>query len=185
LTIDERAVSRGVITRGADATIVNRDGRPVLVAEAMSRFDALDRSWATRTFRNLYAHGSVPEVPYFLLALPDAFYLWRDPAQKAAKAFLEGRTSALGDPEVAPDHSVHAWEIVRPYLGDRNPKPQEVSTYAMKMVLGAFLADVLNARYAKREDAPDNLRWLFDSGLYDAMRGGHFAGSVFERPLNG
>lgn len=174
-----------MITGGADAAILDRDGSPVLVAEAMSRFDALDRSWAARTFRNLYAHGSVPEVPFFLLALPDAFHLWRDPAQKATKAFLEGRTSALGEPEVPPDYSVGAWEIVRPYLGDRDPKPQEVSTHAMRMVLGAFLADVLNARYAGREEAPQSLWWLFESGLYEAMRGGHFAGSVTGRDPDG
>jgi hypothetical protein len=171
-----------MITGGADATILGRYGSPVLVAEAMSRFDALDRSWAARTFRNLYAHGSVPEVPFFLLALPDAFHLWRDPGQKALKAFVEGRTSALGEPEqVPPDFSVPAWEIVRPYLGrpgGRDPDPREVSSYAMRMVLGAFLADVLNARYVGREEAPKNLWWLFDSGLYDTMRGGHFAGSV-------
>jgi hypothetical protein len=167
---------------------LGRDGSPVLVAEAMSRFDALDRSWAARTFRNLYAHGSVPEVPFFLLALPDAFHLWRDPVLKATKAFLGGRTSALGEPEVPPDYSVPSWEIVRPYLGrpgGRDPDPREVSSYAMRMVLGAFLADVLNARDLTRETAPPNLRWLFDSGLYDAMRGGHFAGSVTERTMDG
>lgn len=169
-----------MITGGADTTVMDRTGRPVLAAEARSRFDVSD-SWATGTFRNLYAHGSVPDVPYFLLVLPDTFYLWLEPERKAAKAFVEGRRSALGDAEVPPDYSVPAWDIVRPYLGrpgGRDPDPREVSGYAMRMVLDAFLADILNAKDLTRETAHPNLLWLFDSGLYDAMRGGSFAGAV-------
>lgn len=163
-----------------DVQVVDREGRTVLVAEAKSRFDTTG-SWAAGTFRNLYAHGSIPDVPYFLLALPDAFYLWLEPGKKASAAFIDGRTTALGEPEVTPDYSVPAWEIVRPYLGrpgGREPNPHEVSSYAMGLVLGAFLADVLNARDLTRDNAPRELWWLFDSGLYDAMRGGSFAGAV-------
>jgi hypothetical protein len=128
-----------------------------------------------------YAHGSVPDVPYFLLALPDTFYLWLDPERKTAKAFVEGRRSALGDMALPPDYSVPAWDIVRPYLGrpgGSEPDPRELSGYAMRMVLDAFLADILNAKDLTREKAQPNLQWLFDSGLYEAMRGGSFAGAV-------
>lgn len=162
-----------------DVRVVDREGRTVLVAEAKSRFDTIS-SWAARTFRNLYVHGSIPDVPYFLLALPDAFYLWLEPGEKATRAFLEGNANALGETAVEPDYSVPAWEMVRPYLGrpaGREPYPREVSSYAMGLVLGAFVADVLNARDLTRDSAPDELWWLFDSGLYDAMRGGTFAGA--------
>lgn len=163
-----------------DAQVVDREGKTVLVAEAKSRFDTTG-SWAAGTFRNLYAHGSLPDVPYFLLALPDAFYLWLEPSKKATRAFMEGNRTVLGESKVAPDYSVPAWETVRPYLGHpggREPDPHEVSSYAMGMVLGAFLADVMNARNLTPENAPSELQWLFDSGLYDAMRGGSFAGAV-------
>lgn len=163
-----------------DAEVVNQEGRTVLVAEAKSRFDTTG-TWAAGTFRNLYAHGSLPDVPYFLLALPDTFYLWQNPAEKATKAFLEGHQTVLGEPKVEPDYSVPAWEIVRRYLKDpsgNEPNPHEVSSYAMSMVLGAFLADIINARNLTRDNAPSELWWLFDSGLYDAMRGGSFAGAV-------
>ena len=150
----------------------DRGGRIVLVVEPKSRLDVTG-DWAARTFRNLYAHGSVPDVPYFMLALPDAFYLWKDPERRALEAFVDGR----GGEEVAPDYAVPAWEIVRPYLGGRGVPPHEVSTYAMKMIVGAFVADVLNSDLS-RDEAPGHLWWLFDSGLYDAMRGGAFAGTV-------
>ena len=163
-----------------DVQVVDREGRTVLVAEAKSRFDTTG-SWAAGTFRNLYAHGSLPDAPYFLLALPDTFYLWLEPSKKATRAFIEGNTTALGEPKVTPDYSVPAWDIVRPYLGhsgEREPDPHEMSSYAMGLVLGAFLADVLNARELTRDSAPNELWWLFDSGLYDAVRGGSFAGAV-------
>lgn len=166
-----------MITGGADVTVVDRKGKPVLAAEARSRFDVSD-SWASGTFRNLYAHGSIPDVPYFLLALPDTFYLWRDPGKKALEAFMEGRRSALGEVDVPPDYSEPAWEIIRPYLGRRDPHPQEVSSHAMRMVLDAFLVAVLNTQDLTRENAPNNLWWLFDSGLHEAMRGGSLAGTV-------
>lgn len=169
-----------MITGGADTTVVDRAGRPVLAAEAKSRFD-VSSSWASGTFRNLYAHGSVPDVPFFLLALPDTFYLWKDPRRKADQAFMEGDRSALGEPEVKPDYSVPAWDLVSPYLGrpgGRDPDRREVGSYAMRMVLDAFLADILNARDLTSETAPPNLRWLFESGLYEAVRGGSFAGAV-------
>lgn len=169
-----------MITGRADISVLDRESRPVLVAEAKSRFDT-SGSWAAGTFRNLYVHGSVPEVPYFLLALPDQFYLWCEPGKKALKAFVDGETNAFGEPQVLPDYSVPSWEIVRPYLGHpggRDPKPQDVSSYAMNMVLGAFLADVLNARDLNTESAPREWWWLFDSGLYGALRGGTFSGAV-------
>lgn len=169
-----------MIAGGADVSVVDREGRPVLVAEAKSRFDT-SGSWAAGTFRNLYAHGSIPEVPYFLLATPDRFYLWRDPGKKAIAAFVDGERTALGEPQVPPDYSVPAWEIIRPYLGHpsgRDPEPGEVSSYSMNMALGAFLADVLNARALTEESSPREWQWLLDSGLYDAMRGGAFAGVI-------
>lgn len=161
-----------MMTGGADVAIQDREGKPVLIVEAKGRLDVAGRKWAARTFRNLYAHGSVPDAPYFLLALPEAFYLWKDPGRRAQEAFANGRRE-----EVAPDYAVPAWGIVRPYLGGRDVPPEEVSTYAMKIIMGAFLADVLNSDLS-RDEAPDDLRWLFDSGLYDAMRGGAFVGAV-------
>lgn len=167
-----RKVQRAMMTEGADVAVQDREGKPVLIVEVKSRLDATGRKWAARTLRNLHAHGSVPDVPYFLLALPEAFYLWKDPWRRALEAFADGRRE-----EVAPDYAVPAWGIVRPYLGGRDMPPHEVSTYAMKMIVRAFVADVLNSDLS-RDEAPDHLWWLFDSGLYDAVRGGAFAGAV-------
>lgn len=155
-----------------DVAVLDKEGKLVLAVEAKSRFDATSDSWAAGTARNLFAHGSVPDIPYFLLALPDAFYLWKDLARRADRAFIEGRTQNL-----QPDHSVPAWGLVSAYLGGR-ANPHEVGTYAMRMVMEAFVADVLNAHGLTRETAPEGWAWLFDSGLYEATRGGSLAGAL-------
>lgn len=155
-----------------DVAVLDKKGGPVLAVEAKSRFDATSDSWAAGTARNLFAHGSVPDVPYYLLALPDAFYLWKDLARRADRAFIEGRQQDLH-----PDHSVPAWGLVSSYLGGRT-EPQGVGTYAMRMVMEAFVVDVLNARGLTRDTAPEGWGWLFDSGLYEATRGGSLAGAI-------
>lgn len=73
-------------------------------------------------------------MPYFLLVTPDTFYLWRGPKRKTLEAFAKGEKE-----EVQPDHVASAWEIVRPYLGVGDGWSEEVSTYAMTIVVGAFL----------------------------------------------
>jgi hypothetical protein len=123
--------------------------------------------------RNLFAHGSVPDVPYFLFALPDAFYLWKEPKCKAEKAFLDGNPEDL-----RPDYSVPAWHLLSPYLDGTGTPPHEVGSYAMRTIVEAFVADVLNAHDLTRETAPPNWGWLFESGLYDATRGGSLAGML-------
>ena len=47
----------------------------------------------------------------------------------------------------------------------------------MEMIVNAFVADLLNSDIS-RESAPDHLLWLFDSGLYEAIRGGSLVGQA-------
>ena len=158
-----------MIRRGrADVAVRDREGRTVLVVDVKSR-SGVTASWAARTFRNLFVHGSVPDVAYFMLASTEAFYLWKDPGRKAFEALVEGHRE-----EVDADFTVPAWELIRPYLGGNKVSPGEVSGYALEMVVSAFLADILNADLSL-ETVPDDLRWLFDSGLYEAARGGNVA----------
>lgn len=155
-----------------DVAVLDSKGQPILIVEAKSRFDATSDTWAAGTLRNLMAHGGVGDVPYFLLTLPDAFYLWKHPRRKADMAFLEDRSELL-----RPDYSVPARELVRAYLG-RGLDPREVGSYAMRMVAEAFVVDILNARDLTRETAPNGWWWIFESGLYEATRGGKLAGAL-------
>jgi hypothetical protein len=153
-----------MITGRADVAVYDRKHRLVLVVETKSRFDATAR-WAGRTFRNRYVHGHVPNARYFLLALPDFFYLWKEPTKKVATQQARSRD------EIPPDHVAPAGEIIRPYLGDKDVSPHEISTYAMKMIVSAWVADLINSDLSK-DTAPQSLSWVFDSGLYGAIKGG-------------
>ena len=148
----------------ADLAVYDRQQRLVLAVETKSRFDATAR-WAGRTFRNRYVHGRVPDARYYLLALPDFFYLWSEPAKKMASRPMLDRE------EIPPDHVAPATEIVRPYLGGEDASPNQISTYAMRMVVGAWLADLINSDLS-RETVPPHLRWVFDTGFYEAIQGG-------------
>lgn len=64
-----------------------------------------------------------------------------------------------------------AKEIIRPYLGGDDASPNQISTYVMRIIVGAWLADLMNSDLSK-ENAPPSLGWVFDSGLFEAIKGG-------------
>ena len=57
----------------ADIFAFDRDGQLVLIAEAKSK-RGTSINWAAKMRRNMFAHGLMPNAPYFLLALPDAAF---------------------------------------------------------------------------------------------------------------
>src|SRR6516164_7075471 len=59
-----------------DLTAYNRDSQLVLVVEVKSKLDATPK-WAAQLRRNILAHGTFPNAPYFLMVFPDRFYLWK------------------------------------------------------------------------------------------------------------
>src|SRR6185503_21152292 len=67
--------------------------------------------WAARFLRNLFVHAQIPESTYFLLALRDHLYLWRNPA-----------------PDVrTPDFEADTTVALRPYLKRLNANLDRLS----------------------------------------------------------
>ena len=66
--------------RLADIAVFSRDYRITLVVEVKGQKHATDE-WAAKLRRNLLAHDMIPPSQYFLLALPDHFYLWKENAE--------------------------------------------------------------------------------------------------------
>src|SRR5919202_1159445 len=60
-----------------DIVVYRPDERVLLVAE-VKNIRGASAEWAAQMRRNLLVHGIVPNAPFFLLALPDHFYLWKD-----------------------------------------------------------------------------------------------------------
>lgn len=143
------------------------DGSLQLAVEVKSRPGA-SVEWAAQMVRNMAAHGALPEAPYFLLALPDFFYLWVNQGLSSAD-LLPGQES----PE--PAYKIDATRALSPYL-DGSPVVELVglSEQGLELLVAAWLTDLINSEISI-ETAPIELRPIFDSGLYDAIKKGSLA----------
>ncbi len=106
--------------------------------------------------RNLFAHSVVPKSPYFLLALPDRFYLWKN-------------TSPAVDIK-PPDYTANSKPVLESYIGASYL--DTLSEYGLQMIIKSWLNKLVNANLTKETARPDEM-WLFDSGLYNAIRHGY------------
>src|SRR5260370_23723593 len=61
----------------ADIAVYDSQGELGIIVDIKNKLGT-DDEWAAKMRRNLVAHGFLPKVPFFLLALPDRFYLWKD-----------------------------------------------------------------------------------------------------------
>jgi len=119
---------------------------------------APSKEWATLFLRNLFAHGDVPRSDYFLLALRNHLYLWRDPRREAAPPDFEGDTTSA----------------LQPYLM-RLPYPLEtLSQNSFGLLIHAFLYDLVAGTLPEGDD----LRWVDDSGLAESVRDGSIRSKI-------
>jgi hypothetical protein len=105
--------------------------------------------------RNLIAHSGIPSTAYFLLAvLPDSLYLWKNSDQF--------------DLERAPDYEASVPDALRAHFDELPSSPEKASGYHLEMVTTSWLKDL--AKAARSNDP--SLEWLYDSGLYEAIKDG-------------
>jgi hypothetical protein len=137
-----------------DLTVYNRDSQLVLVVEVKSKLDATPQ-WAAQLRRNILAHGTFPDAPYFLMVFPDRFYLWKNP----------GSNHEL----IEPTYVIDARPILQSYFEQSNVTANQVSGQSLELIVALWLNEVMHK-------TPDELdasqQWLIDSGLYDAVAGG-------------
>ena len=137
-----------------DLTAYNRDSQLVLVVEVKSKLDT-SPTWAAQLRRNILAHGTFPNAPYFLMAFPDRFYLWKN-------------TGSNHEP-LEPTYVIDARPILQPYFEQSGVTADQVSGQSLELIVASWLSEVIHK-------TPDELdasqQWLIDSGLYDAVAGG-------------
>jgi hypothetical protein len=131
-----------------DFVIRTQDNQVLLIVEAKKRINA-SAEWAAQMRRNLIAHGALPPTPYFLLALPDKFFLWKQPPSA---------------PAVLPDYEFDAEEVLRPYLDALRSPLHELSETSFESVVRLWLEDLV------REEGLEQPRWLHASGLDAQLR---------------
>lgn len=139
-----------------DIAAYSRDERLQLVVEVKGK-TAATTDWAARMRRNLAAHLAIPNSPFFLLALPDHFYLWcRIPSPLDV---------------VPPDYDVDPTPLLAPYLGDGGRSLRTISEGGLTLAVSAWLTDLV-ASDLDAEAAGPHQAWLIESGLYSAIAGG-------------
>lgn len=144
------------LSRYSDIVAFDRSGQLVLIVEVKCKFGTSDE-WAKRMRGNLYAHGLLPSVPFFLLALPDRFYLWKDVGSEAEAV---GPTM-LFDPTA----------FLRPYYDRAGVTPDDLTGKTFELIVAGWLSAVIRADSLADLEG-DNLEWLATSGLLDRLSGG-------------
>ena len=142
--------------RRADVAVYSPDGNLQLVVEIKNRPGA-SAEWVTQMRRNLLVHAVIPLSPYFLLVLPDFFYLWTD---------------AVSAQELAPPaYQMKAAEVLAPYLDPSSQALKDLSEYSLELLITSWLEDLVGTEF-RRDSVGPHLQWLFDSGLYAAITHG-------------
>ncbi|HEY3026817.1 MAG TPA: hypothetical protein VGJ55_11760 [Pyrinomonadaceae bacterium] len=140
----------------ADIAVYSPDNRLQLVAEVKGKTGATPE-WAAQMRRNLLMHSAIPPARFFLLATPEHFYLWTDETES-----LEAK---------APDSVVDARPIVDPYIKDTRISRNQISDSSLQLILTSWLSFIVNSKLTAENVAPSE-KWLFDSGLYEAIKNG-------------
>ncbi len=139
-----------------DLSGYSSDNRLLLAVEVKSKRGA-SPEWAMQFRGNLLSHSFLPDTPYFLMATPDVFFLWKNAASAA--------------PDALPDYTLDAKEALGSLIDRASLSLETISKQGLEFLIATWLQDLILSDLST-ETAPPRLRWLFESGLYDALKNG-------------
>ncbi|MBV9496004.1 MAG: hypothetical protein JOZ54_17285 [Acidobacteria bacterium] len=137
---------------------VEKPGEGIRLLVEATNTPAPSPEWASRFLRNLFVHARVPTSPYFLLALRNHLYLWRNPAPDAG----------------APDFEVATDSVLRPYLTGLHTSLDQLSEGGFEMLIEMWLFDLVGGTLADST----NDRWLEETGLAQSVRDGEVRANI-------
>ncbi|OBQ38249.1 MAG: hypothetical protein AN487_08015 [Anabaena sp. CRKS33] len=140
----------------ADMAVQGKDRHLQLLVEVKNKRGA-SKIWAAKMRRNMYAHGLLPEAPFFLLALPDKFYLWKN--------------IGLSTDLIEPDYEINPESFLKPYYPKAYAPNYQISSEGFELIVSAWLHQILTLPSV--DLLPQNMDWLVNSGLFDAIHHGH------------
>ena len=141
----------------ADVVVYDKNCQLAAVIEAKIKKGA-SKDWAIEMRRNLYTHGFLPKTPYFILALPDRLYIWKNAAN----------TSEI----IEPDYEIDITELLKPYYDRSGISPENISHYSFELFLVSWLNEIILS------DTTQNLEWLRNSGLLETIKTGRIVSGV-------
>ncbi|MEA5552166.1 hypothetical protein VB713_14570 [Anabaena cylindrica UHCC 0172] len=140
----------------ADMAVHGKDRHLQLLVEVKNKRGA-SKIWAAKMRRNMYAHGLLPEAPFFLLALPEKFYLWKN--------------IGLSTDLIEPDYEINPEPFLKSYYPKAYTQNHEISSEGFELIVSAWLHQILTIPSV--DLLPPNMDWLVSSGLFDAIHYGH------------
>lgn len=143
-----------------DLASYDRANQLVLVVEVKSQLNT-SPEWAARLRRNILAHSTFPNAPYFLMVFPDRFYLWKD--------------TDLTDEPIAPTYVTDAGPVFQPYFAQSGIAAHQISGSSFELIVASWLNTIIHMT-PDQLDAPQ--QWLIESGLYSAVFGGSLGQQV-------
>jgi hypothetical protein len=146
------SIWRKRMKRIADIAVYSPDDQLKLIVEVKSYRNATDE-WAAKLRKNLLGDGFIPASEFFLLVLPEYSYLWR-------------RCESLD--AVQADYKFSTKDVLQ-FRGDA-ANSERLSSVGLELLTSSWL-NALAVSQVSREEAPE-LGWIFDSGLYDSIKGG-------------
>ena len=141
----------------ADIVVFDKNGQLALIAQVKSK-RGTSRDWAAKMRGNMYAHGLLPHAPFFLLALPDRFYLWKN----------TGKTLE----SVPPTHEIDPMVFLKPYYDSSGILPTSITGKSFELIIVSWLNQILMAENQQSLQNTDQ-DWLVSSGLFSRLTGGH------------
>jgi hypothetical protein len=145
-----------------DLAAYNRDNQLILVVE-VKKLLGISKEWATRLRRNMLAHGTLPNVKFFLLAFPDRFYLWNDADIKPV--------------ESEPTYTIDVRPILAPYFKRSGITSKQISEESFELIVASWLGELIHS-HKSPEELQKSQKWLIDSGLYATLEGGRLEHEV-------
>jgi len=139
----------------ADIIVQAQDSTPQLIVEVKSQTGA-SSDWAAQMRRNLFAHLDLPSTRFFLLALPDKFYLWKD------------APPGIVTPA---NYEVDARQVLRPYIADLTNPLSTLNGQSFELLVRRWLEDVVHSDDSDAPIAADQ-SWLVESELLSAIKQG-------------
>lgn len=137
-----------------DISVYSSDNRLQLVVEVKHKLQP-SATWAAQLRRNLLAHAVLPTAPFFMLALPEQLFFWKN-------------TEVLDDR--LPDHQLSTAHVLRNYFGDQPARPS-LGEQGLELIIADWLNDLASDREEARQ-LQSASRWFVDSGFLNSIRRG-------------
>ncbi|MCB0180879.1 MAG: hypothetical protein KDI62_21805 [Anaerolineae bacterium] len=145
----------------ADMAVYDKTGQLALVVEAKNKLGT-SSNWATKMRRNILAHGLMPNTPFFLLALPDRFYLWKD--------------AGIVPELVPPNYEIDPRPFLQSYYDGPEISLNSLAGESFELVISSWLSKLLQTDILPPELQEQG--WLIETGLFEVIKLGHLAAQV-------